>query len=83
MEAKEFLTERQNKSTKSLFKGFLVLLEDLYTEHQIHFKKLKENIPSHEDVISQADYFEDNLENLGPNLRALLLKRLNEFKSLN
>ena len=58
MEAKEFLNEKQNKSTKSLFKGFLVLLEDLYTEHQIHFKKLKENIPDYEGIIAQADYFD-------------------------
>jgi hypothetical protein len=58
MQAKEFLSERHNKSTKSLFKGFLVLLEDLYTEHQIHFKKLKKNMPNHEEVISQADYFD-------------------------
>lgn len=58
MQAKDFLCEKQNKSTKSLFKGFLVLLEDLYTEHQIHFKKLKENIPDHENTISQADYFD-------------------------
>ena len=58
MEAKEFLCDKQNKSTKSLFKGFLVLLEDLYTEHQIHFKKLKKNIPDYEEIIAQADYFD-------------------------
>lgn len=58
MEAKDFLCERQNKSTKSLFKGFLILLEDLYTEHQINFNKLKKNIPEHKDVINQADYFD-------------------------
>jgi len=58
MEAKDFLCERQNKSTKSLFKGFLILLEDLYTEHQINFNKLKKNIPEHENVINQADYFD-------------------------
>ena len=58
MEAKDFLCERQNKSTKSLFKGFLILLEDSYTEHQINFNKLKKNIPEHKDVINQADYFD-------------------------
>tara|TARA_B100000131_G_C17685064_1_gene438134 strand:+ start:218 stop:499 length:282 start_codon:yes stop_codon:yes gene_type:complete len=58
MEAKEFLCDKQNKSTKSLFKGFLVLLEDLYTEHQIHFKKLKQNAPEYEQLIAQADYFD-------------------------
>ena len=58
MEAKEFLCDKQNKSTKSLFKGFLVLLEDLYTEHQIHFKKLKQNAPEYKELIAQADYFD-------------------------
>lgn len=58
MQAKEFLCDKQNKSTKSLFKGFLVLLEDLYTEHQIHFKKLKQNAPEYEELIAQADYFD-------------------------
>jgi len=33
-------------------------LEDLYTEHQINFNKLKKNIPEHENVINQADYFD-------------------------
>jgi len=60
MEAKEFLTNRVNKSTKGLFKGFLVLMEDLYTEHQIHFNKLKKELPDHHPLINQADYFDQD-----------------------
>jgi len=60
MEAKEFLTNRVNKSTKVLFKGFLVLMEDLYTEHQIHFNKLKKELPEHQPLIEQADYFDQD-----------------------
>lgn len=60
MEAKEFLTDKVNKSTKGLFKGFLVLMEDLYTEHQIHFKKLKKELPEHQPLIDQADYFDQD-----------------------
>jgi len=60
MEAKEFLTNRVNKSTKGLFKGFLVLMEDLYTEHQIHFNKLKKELPEHRPLIDQANYFDED-----------------------
>ena len=58
MNAREFLEERGNKRTKSLFKGFLVLLEDLYTDHSIEFNKLKNNLPDqYGSVINQANYF--------------------------
>ena len=60
MEAKEFLSEKVNRSTKGLFKGFLVLMEDLYTEHQINFNKLKKQLPEHEPLIDQADYFDQD-----------------------
>lgn len=59
MEAKDFLSERVNGSTKSLFKSFLVLVEDLHAEHEIAFKKLKKHLPEHSSLIDQADYFDD------------------------
>ena len=58
MKAKDFLSDRVNDSTKSLFKGFLVLLEDLHAENQIAFNKLKKNLPEHSLVIDQANYFD-------------------------
>ena len=60
MEAKDFLSDRFNGSTKSLFKNFLVLMEDLYTENQISFHKLKKHLPEHSDIIDQANYFDED-----------------------
>jgi hypothetical protein len=34
-------------------------LEDLKTEHEIHFCKLRKNLPQHKELIEQADYFDD------------------------
>ena len=60
MEAKDFLSQRVNGATKSLFKGFLVLIEDLHTENQIAFHKLKKHLPEHSDIIDQANYFDQD-----------------------
>lgn len=59
MEAKEFLSDRFNGSTKHLFKSFLVLIEDLHTDNQISFNKLKKNLPEHSSIIDQANYFDN------------------------
>ena len=58
MEAKEFLSNKVNGSTKSLFKSFLVLVEDLHAENEICFNKLKKHLPEHSDIIDQANYFD-------------------------
>ena len=60
MEAKEFLSDTVNGSTKNLFKRFLVLVEDLHAENQICFGKLKKHLPDHQDLIDQANYFDEN-----------------------
>ena len=60
MEAKDFLSDRFNGSTKHLFKAFLVLVEDLYTENQISFHKLKKHLPEHSAIIDQANYFDED-----------------------
>ena len=40
-------------------------MEDLYTEHQIAFGKLKKNLPEESPLIDQADYFDrDKLQYL-------------------
>ena len=43
-----------------LFKTFLILLEDLKTEHDIHFCKLRKNLPKHKQLLEQADYFDED-----------------------
>lgn len=60
MEAKDFLSDRFNGSTKSLFKNFLVLIEDLHEDNQITFAKLKLKLPEHADLIDQANYFDED-----------------------
>ena len=60
MEAKDFLSDRFNDSTKHLFKSFLVLIEDLHAENEINFNKLKKHLPEHKDLIDQANYFDHN-----------------------
>ncbi len=43
-----------------LAKKMLVLIEDLKTEHQIHFDKLRVSMPPESQaVIEQADYLDD------------------------
>ena len=65
MDARALLGDYYGRNTKRLFKTFLVLLEDLKTEHDIHFCKLRKNLPEHKDLIEQADYFdEDKLQHL-------------------
>ena len=59
MDAKGLLGEHYSRNTKRLFKSFLILLEDLKTEHEIHFCKLRKNLPQHKELIEQADYFDD------------------------
>ena len=59
MDAKGLLGEHYSRNTKRLFKSFLILLEDLKTEHEIHFCKLRKNFPQHKELIDQADYFDD------------------------
>ena len=59
MDAKGLLGDYYGRNTKKLFKTFLVLLEDLKTEHDIHFSKLRKNLPQHKDLIEQADYLDE------------------------
>ena len=59
MDAKGLLGDYYGRNTKRLFKTFLILLEDLQTEHIIHFCKLRSNLPNHKGLIEQADYFDE------------------------
>jgi hypothetical protein len=61
MDSKEILQERYERHTKSLFKSFLCLIEDLQSDHQIHFSKLKKNLPSeYHSLIEQANYLDED-----------------------
>ena len=59
MDARGLLGEHYHRNTKKLFKSFLILLEDLKTDHDIHFCKLRRNLPEHKALIEQADYFDE------------------------
>lgn len=61
MEPQDSINAIYKKSTKVLFKSFLVLIEDLYQDHLINFSKLRKALPKeHEDLIDQADYFDQH-----------------------
>ena len=66
MDAEGIFKKSCQRNTVSLFKGFLVMLEDLHNEHQIQFNKLKKNLPEGcQPIIDQADYFDmDKLQYL-------------------
>jgi hypothetical protein len=53
MDAKGLLGDYYGRNTKKLFKTFLILLEDLKTDHDIHFCKLRKNLPNHKELIEQ------------------------------
>lgn len=53
-EIAKFQVKRQ---VVSLYKAFLVMLEDLEEEHIQHFEKLYEAFKDKTDLIRQADYF--------------------------
>jgi hypothetical protein len=66
MNAQGIFKKHCQRNTVSLFKGFLVMLEDLQKEHEIHFSKLSKNLPEdYRPLIEQANYFdEDKLQHL-------------------
>lgn len=61
MNADKILCDLCERNTKTLFKGFLILLEDLNKDHQLNFDKLKKSLPKkYESIINQADYFDED-----------------------
>lgn len=59
MDAQDFLAERSDRALRTLFKGFLKILEDVRREHEINFDKLRGSLPDDVDLIDMADYFDD------------------------
>ena len=61
--ATELLHFQVARNVTNLYKGFLVLLEDIQQQHRVHFSKLKRDLPEHDKIINQADYLDEaNLE---------------------
>ena len=47
------------RNVTNLYKGFLVVLEDLQQQHQSHFNKFRDALPEYEEAIDQADYLDE------------------------
>jgi hypothetical protein len=60
MDAKEFLAKKSTKSIASLFKQYLMLIEDLKFEHDQYKQKLIKNLPEdYHPIVNSAEYFDD------------------------
>ena len=60
MDAQNILEDRTGKAIRTLFKGFLGILEDVQREHDINFDKLRESFPDEESLINMADYLDED-----------------------
>jgi hypothetical protein len=64
MDAKQSLSKKSSKSISSLFKQYLILVEDLKFEHEEYVKRIKNNIPhEHHKIIDSAEYFNETKMN--------------------
>ena len=59
MDAQNFLAEKSDRALRALFRGFLIILEDINREHSINFGKLRDSLPEDIDLIDMADYFDE------------------------
>ena len=66
MDAEGIFKKHCQRNTVALFKGFLMMLEDLQKEHQINFDKLRNSLPEeYSSLLEQGDYFcDDKLQHL-------------------
>jgi len=56
---RELLEFQILRNITNLYKSFLILVEDLSEDHKLQFDKLKEALPEHEKLLSQAEYLDD------------------------
>jgi len=56
---RELLEFQVLRNIVNLYKSFLILVEDLSEDHESQFEKLKEALPEHEDLLSQAEYLDE------------------------
>jgi hypothetical protein len=60
MNAQNSLEKRYKQSTVFLFKEMLKIVEDMKADHDYHYRKLYENIPSeYHSTINAANHFDD------------------------
>jgi|TARA_B110000495_G_scaffold155765_1_gene139150 hypothetical protein len=66
MNAEDMVRKYCERNTVALFKSFLMMIEDLQVDHQIHFGKLKYALPKeYHSLIDQSNYFDqDKLQHL-------------------
>lgn len=57
---KELLEFQVNRNIINLYKSFLIILEDIQDEHRNNFNKLKNAMPENNELISQADYWDES-----------------------
>jgi hypothetical protein len=60
MDAQKFLNDRTDRAIRTLMRGFLETMEDLQSEHDINFAKLRKHLPEQESLIDMADYLDDD-----------------------
>jgi hypothetical protein len=64
MNAQNSLEKKYKQSTTVLFKAMLKIVEDMKADHDYHYRKLYENIPSeYHSVINAANHFDDQKSN--------------------
>lgn len=58
MNAKKILNDNSYKEISSLFKTMLMLVEDMKKDHDFHYQKLYDEIPSeYHSIVRVADHF--------------------------
>ena len=55
----ELLEFQVNRNIINLYKSFLIMMEDMHHQHQRSFNKLKTALPEDQDLINQADYWDE------------------------
>ena len=56
----EWLEECASEEIKCLFKSFLGILQDMKSDHDVLFKKLKKNFPELEKTLEVSNNFDDD-----------------------
>lgn len=60
MNAQNLLEKRHKQSATFLFKEVLKIVEDMKADHDYHYQKLYDNIPSeYHSIINTANHFDD------------------------
>lgn len=56
---KELLEFQISRNITNLYKSFLIMVEDLHQQHHSNYKKLKQSLPEKNELINQADYWDE------------------------